>query len=237
MATNKIYMESNSTTGLAVVTEIIEGERPIVRLNRTLFHPRGGGQPADEGRLVVDVGCDSAAYAGEAYVYNVQRETARVLDVRHAEHDEIDHHVSSLAGLQRGATVLMAVDREVRRRHARLHTAGHVLADVAVRLAPHLQPRQAHHWPGEARVEFEGALSEPDTFALQLNARLAEAVAANLPVRVLGGHGGPRSVQVGDGASVGCGGTHIASTAELAGLSIRRVQAKKGVVRIGYDLI
>lgn len=109
MATEKLYLWSRDMRGEARITALLDGEKKIVRLARTLFHPQGGGQRADQGTI-----------AGRP-----------VLDVRHAPEDEVDHVVASLDGLNVGETVPLNVDAVRRHLHARLHSAGHLIADGA----------------------------------------------------------------------------------------------------------
>src|SRR5258705_12162998 len=114
MTTEKLYMWSPATSGEAAITALIDGERKIVRLSRTVFHPQGGGQRADRGMI-----------GGQP-----------VIDVRHAEGDEVDHVVASLDGLTVGATVPLEVNMARRHLHARLHSAGHLIADAGTMVAP-----------------------------------------------------------------------------------------------------
>ena len=214
MATEKRYMWSADTSATSRVTALIDlDDRRIVRVAATVFHPQGGGQRADAG-----------AIGGR-----------NVLDVRHAEDGEVDHMVESLAGLSVGQEVVLEVDRGVRRLHARLHTAGHLLADAGSLVASNLVGRAGHHWPNEARVEFDGSVVDADAFSRSLAAKLDELIADDLPVAVMGDAGSVRAIRI-CGAAVPCGGTHVASLGEIGRVAIRRVQMKGGRVRVGYGV-
>lgn len=214
MATEKLYLHSSALTGDAIVTGLIDGERKVVRLSRTLFHPQGGGQRADVGTI-----------GGVA-----------VLDVRHAEGGEVDHVVADFGALKLGSTVAISIDGAKRLLHARIHSAGHMIADAAVTAAPNLVAKSGHHWPAEGRVEFEGEVADTNAFVAALQAEVDRLIAADLPVAMLGDPNSSRQIQIGNGLAVGCGGTHVASLAQLEQVTIRKVQQKKGVLRVSYGV-
>ena len=210
--TVKRYLASADLTGAATITHVGDDGRPFVRLAETLFHPQGGGQKADRGTI-----------AGRA-----------VTHVAHADGGEVNHYLDSTDGLSVGDVVQLAVDAEWRQLNALWHTAGHLIAAVVEKLFPKLQGVAGHHWPGEGRVEFtpgDGASAEE--VAAKLPDALAEAVRADLPVRVIGDPFSSREVVVGDSRSVGCGGTHLTSVGELA-VIVTGVKAKGGKLRVSY---
>jgi Ser-tRNA(Ala) deacylase AlaX len=214
MPVEKTYLTSSALTGEAQITELIDGERKIVRLSCTVFHPQGGGQRADTGTIA-----DTA-----------------VIDVRHAEGGEVDHIVQSLEGLGVGQTIPLAVDAEKRNLHARLHSGGHLIADAALDVAPHLVARSGHHWPKEARVEFEGEVADTTAFTKALQAAVDQHIASNGPITMVGDPNTSRAVRVGSGVPVGCGGTHVATLGEIGAITIRKVQQKKGMLRVSYGV-
>lgn len=213
MATEKLYMWSRDLEADAVVTALIDGDRKIVRLSRTVFHAQGGGQRADTGTIA----------------------DRKVLDVRHAEGDEVDHVVDSFDGLAVGATVHLNVDSTKRLLHARLHSAGHLIADAGAMVAPQIVGKAGHHWPREARVEFAGAVDDIPAFTAALSAKLDELIAQNLPLTVLGDPTTVRRAKI-CGDEVPCGGTHVATLGEIGAIAIRKVQAKGGMLRVSYGL-
>jgi Ser-tRNA(Ala) deacylase AlaX len=214
MAAEKLYFVSPALTGEAQITELIDGERKIVRLSRTIFHPQGGGQRADTGAI----------------------SNAVVIDVRHAEGGEVDHVVQSLDGLTVGQSVQLAVDAEKRKLHARLHSGGHMIADAALDVASRLVAKAGHHWPREARVEFEGEVADTTAFATALQAVVDKLIATDSPITMVGDPNTSSAIRVGSGAPVGCGGTHVTSLAEIGAVTIRKVQQKKGILRVSYGV-
>jgi alanyl-tRNA synthetase len=213
MATEKLYLWSGDLRAEATITALVDGERKVVRLSRTVFHPQGGGQRADTG-----------AIGGQ-----------KVIDVRHAESDEVDHVVESLDGLAVGATVTAEVDAARRLLHARLHSAGHLIADAGAMIAPQIVGKAGHHWPREARVEFAGSVDDIPAFTAALSAKLDELVAQDLPLSVLGDPASARRVKI-CGDEVPCGGTHVAALAQIGPIAVRRVQAKGVMLRVSYGV-
>lgn len=211
--TIKTYLESAALTGTTVVTSLTDEPRPVVRLRETWFHPQGGGQRGDRGMIG----------------------SARVLDTRHGPDSEVDHFVDSLDGLATGQLVDIAVDAGHRRRGAVLHSGGHLIAQAMQSIRPSLRAVAGHHWENEARVEFEGEAEPDDALSAELEARLHDLIAADLPIRMSGDAQRSRAIRIGDFEPVGCGGTHAASTGELTGLRVTGVRKKNGRLRVSYD--
>ncbi len=211
--TVKRYLASADLTGTATITHVGNDGRPFVRLSETLFHPQGGGQKADRGTV-----------AGRA-----------VTHIAAADGGEVNHYLDSTDGLAVGDAVPLAVDAEWRQLNARWHTAGHLIAAVVEKLFPTLQGVAGHHWPGEGRVEFVPAdAANADELAARLPAVLADAVRADLPVRVVGDPFTDRKVVVGDSRLVGCSGTHLPSVGGLGAVRVTKVKAKDGKLRVSY---
>ena len=216
MTTTRSYLATDALTADVLLLSATPTDAGpwIVELDETLFHVKGGGQPSDAGQI------------GRASVLAVER----------TPHGAILHTITGDPGSSPGERVTIAVDAATRARHSRLHTAGHLLAAVAERELPWLRAVGAHHYPGEARVDLElhGAGGDAPT-PEHLERPLRVAVRGALPVSVSDPFG-YRLVQIGDFAPIGCGGTHVHSTAELGEVTIRSVRLKGKTVRIGYDV-
>ncbi|MGK9172536.1 alanyl-tRNA editing protein [Yokenella regensburgei] len=154
--TQRDYYTCDETDGEANVLRCVSAEDGgfNVELDATLFHPQGGGQPADKGWI------NEVAVLG---VFN--------------EGDSVWHRTS--APIEPGR-VSVRVDRELRRLHSRWHSAGHLIGYAGE--MHQLQPVKAHHWPGEGRITFTGASALPDGAALE--ALITGWVAENLPLNV-----------------------------------------------------
>ena len=207
--TERLYYTSDATECLArVVNCLSEAEgRYAIELDRTLFHPQGGGQPADRG-WIADLAVEGVVSRG----------------------DSVAHIVSQ--PLPPGE-VTIRIDAESRRLHARLHSAGHVLAQAGEQSG--WQPMKGHHWPGESRIIFavgaNGGLPE----ASALLEKVAAWQAENLPLQVAFADG-LRQVGFGDMQSYPCGGTHVASLSELGKIVINQVKMKKGQIIVSYTV-
>ena len=216
MPTRKAYLaEPQILTGEAIITQLIDGERPAVRLNQTYFHPQGGGQKGDRG------------FIGPA----------QVLDTKHAEGGEVDHLVSTFEGLAVGQIYPIQIDATSRRVNAVNHSAGHLIAAVVDPAFPEIKAVQGHHWPGEARVEFEGTVTD-DVIARVtafLQPALDKAIAEQWPVAILGDPFVNRSIQFGSAEQVPCGGTHVAHLGQIKNILVKSIKKKTDRLRIAYD--
>jgi alanyl-tRNA synthetase len=212
MTTTKLYLASDALTCTTTVTAVFDSDRgPVARFAATVCHPRGGGQ----------MGC-------AATVNGIS-----IIDVRHAEDGEVDHFLGA-SGLAIGEQVLIEVDPAIRAENARHHSAGHLIADAMAAVAPELTAVQGHHWPGEARVEFQAGTSLSEALTAKLQTRVDQMIESDIPFQIMGDPFQNRSLQIGNNPAVGCGGTHVKSSGALAGLVIRKAQFKKGVTRVSY---
>jgi misacylated tRNA(Ala) deacylase len=92
----------------ATVVSVKDGK--FVRLDQTIFYPRGGGQPHDTGKIIKGNEVYNVVYVGKFSG-----------DISH----EVDH-----AGLQAGDDVSCVLNWERRYKLMRSHTAAHVLAGL-----------------------------------------------------------------------------------------------------------
>ncbi|WP_313485298.1 alanyl-tRNA editing protein [Pseudescherichia sp.] len=207
--TERLYYTSDATQGVAKVLSCIEepdGRYAIV-LDKTLFHPQGGGQPADAGRIG-NVNIESVIQRGESVIHILP------------------------APLASGETTLH-VDAETRALHSRWHSAGHLIGYAAERHG--WQPVKAHHWPGEGKVTFiagEGA-DVPDSDMLL--ASIEAWISAGL-LRHVEFESDRRKVRFGDLPAYQCGGTHVPNLQNIDKLVIGSIKQKKGQLTISYLL-
>jgi alanyl-tRNA synthetase len=205
------YLDDDALSGVAEVVEVSDGERKVIRLRETWFHPQGGGQKADRGTI------------GPAQVLHVARND-----------DYVDHQVDDLAGIAVGAELPFAVDADWRRLNAAYHTAGHLIGSL-VETQGELIAVAGHQWPGEARVEFEGEAADLEALKRRLEEDLEQAIARAVPVRTVHAEGG-RAIQIGDWPAIPCGGTHLVSLAGLGPVRIDAVRRKGPRTRVSYSL-
>lgn len=123
--TQLLYFDADVLSEQASVLACTPGQDGhAVTLDRTLFHPQGGGQPSDVGHI------------GAAQVRKVLARDGAVV-----------HWVDRPVAL---GPVSLEVDAQTRQLHARLHSAGHLIGHAVAGLG--LSATRAHHWPGESRV-------------------------------------------------------------------------------------
>ena len=65
---------------------------------------------------------------------------------------------------------------------------------------------------------------------------LKEMHTTNLPIRASLDGEGRRSITIDRAAPVPCGGTHVAETAAIGRIDIRKIKIKAGRVRVSYDI-
>lgn len=207
-----------------------------VVLDRTVFHPQGGGQPADTGTL-------SAAGLSELKVsfVSLRKEDGAVL------HDCTTEKVVADAWAQAiGNKVACCVDGTVRRLAARLHSAGHLLDAAVTAVDPPLKwiPGKGFHFPDGPYVEYVlddnsrkidmKKTAEKDKVVNDIQTNLDRLVKAGGLVNVAL-KGGVRHVEMA-GEECPCGGTHVVDISEIGKVDVKKMQNKQGNIRISYQV-
>ncbi|MEZ1319154.1 alanyl-tRNA editing protein [Pseudomonas fluorescens] len=178
-----------------------------VELRATLFHPQGGGQPFDTGRI------------GDSQVLRVVQDPEHILHF-------VDRPVAP------GMTQIR-VDEPRRRFNTRMHSAGHLIGHFVQAMG--WMPIKAHHWPGEGRVQFKPTDSAQEVDARTIAFGLEQWIAHDLP-RLTSLREGAREIGFGDLPAYGCGGTHVRSLKELGHVTIASVSQKKGTLSVHYSV-
>ena len=199
-----------------------------VRLEASIFYPRGGGQAGDAGTLVL---ADSAALA---IADTVKGEGAEIVHVPAPGQEAL------LARLAPGDAVTARLDWERRHRHMRFHTATHLLCAVV----PH-QTNGCSITRDYARLDFD--MVEP-LDREHLERELARLVAEAHPVRTIWisdeeldakpelvrtmsvkpprGVGRVRLLEIEGVDLQPCGGTHVANTSEIGAVKVVKIEKK-----------
>jgi alanyl-tRNA synthetase len=203
----------------------------------TIFHPQGGGQPTDTG----------------FFIFNDKK---IAIDMVKKIDQEIRHYIDEDIDFRDSILVHMVINKDHRMLCAKLHTAGQLLSDI-VRLLPKNQLFiiKAHHFPQEACLEFEGEISNIDLFKQTVEEKINQVIQLAYPVKVYNfsieefekkfpekiykntDNGYVRLVKIGSFDFVPCGGTHVKNISEIGGVKIRKITSKKGITKIGYDII
>ncbi|CAM3299256.1 hypothetical protein BZK31_14035 [Pseudomonas floridensis] len=184
-----------------------------IALEDNIFHPQGGGQPSDCGWI------NDRAISGSRY------QDGQV--VLHVDTD----HVFTV-----GEKVECSVDAELRKRHAALHSGGHILNWVLGEMG--WVAKSGHHFPGESRVEFlagRGALPADEELKQKAELRINELISSSKPVKTWDAEG-MRYCQIEGFEAMQCAGTHIDATDRLVGFQIKALKLKKGVLRVSYEV-
>lgn len=228
-ATSQLYWEdtyqfNGDANVLAVNESSTDPTKWLIVLDRTIFHPQGGGQPSDRGIITAD-----------GISFKVSHVSAR-------KEDKVIEHLGEFLDGQRfeaGAVVTLAVDEDLRRLHARLHSAGHLL-DAALRNLgwTQLEPSKGYHFTDNPYVEYNGEVKEADRPGLidSLNGELIRMIAADVAVAVqYDAATGVRLVDVA-GVECPCGGTHVKKLGEIQRVKVTRIKKNKQTIRISYEL-
>ena len=171
-----------------------------VVLDKTVFHPQGGGQPSDIGNItlntdgVVDIAAPSISIQfAQAAAEGVVEHFGNFVSTDDPESLPAD----AVEQLFAGQVVSMSVDREVRLANAKCHSAGHLI-DVSVnrfndRLAAQYPgyylawlPTKGYHFKDGPYVEYKGKLEyslhpgtiAPTAPAMPVDADLIAAITA-----------------------------------------------------------
>jgi len=213
----------------AEVEVILAGEhdgRPFAVLSDTIFYPEGGGQPADRGTI-----------AGVA-----------VLDVQRAG-DSIRHTLERTVA---PGPARLELDWARRFDHMQQHTGQHLLSALAEdrfgwkTTAFHLGPNvsdvelDAPRLPAGPRQALEEAIAAEIRAARPVRAwRVSRPEFEGLAgVRTRGlpeGHAGEIRLVAIEGVDLNtCGGTHLASTAEIEALHLLATEPMRGGTRVSF---
>ncbi|WP_433512228.1 hypothetical protein ACQP2T_52160 [Nonomuraea sp. CA-143628] len=201
------------------------GERDGARwvaVEHCLFHPQGGGQPADRGWID---GREIAPFR--------DHDSGLVVAVASGE--------TALPAFSVGQPVEVRIDLPLRIAHAALHTAGHLIE--AAGRAQGWVLAASNHFPGQARIEFtaprpDARLETPEgreDATEALRTEVAKAIAQDLPVTWENDAEGRRIVHLAELHSAPCGGTHVHSLGDLADVVLPTLKVKKGRIRVSYS--
>ncbi|KAF3328972.1 alanine--tRNA ligase [Carex littledalei] len=244
-----MWATQSSATVLSVQED---GTRQAVILDATIFHPQGGGQPADTGVIVSTEG-------------DVDGEVRFLVeDVR--SKDGVVFHYGKFEGIQDqsksnfrgGKQVNLHVNEERRNLNSRLHSAGHLL-DICMRTVGlgHLEPSKGYHFPDGPFVEYKGTIPqhqlESKKYELNKEADALISVGGKVSASILpyevatewcGGalpnyisrDSTPRIVKFGEFEGCPCGGTHVSDISVVGSLKVTQIRTKKGVTKVSYSI-
>ncbi|KAL3505740.1 hypothetical protein ACH5RR_031122 [Cinchona calisaya] len=233
----------------SILLSSFQGEdgRQVLILDSTIFHPQGGGQPADTGVITS---------AGFKFVVQEVRSKDKI--VYHYGFFDNSENEALKKNLEKGAEVLLQVDAERRKLNSRLHSAGHLL-DVCMTNVGlgHLEPAKGYHFPDGPFVEYKGTAPQNELqnkqqhLELEANNLIAKGgkvFVATLPyneaAELCGGclpdyipkESSPRIVRLGENPGCPCGGTHVSDLSEILGIKVSQIRTKKRMTKVFYNV-
>lgn len=212
---NNIYL--SNTYQSEIETTVLEighdDEGHWVALKDNIFHPQGGGQPADT-----------------AWINNI------AVRIKKQSSGLIVGYLPDGVIFSQENNVIAKVDKEKRQRYAALHTAGHLLNWELRRFGWLAQ--KGHHFPDESRVEFSMMKGDVTPFA-ELDSQYIEDI-VNQSIRsgrtvTIKQQGDLRISYIDQTEEMPCGGTHVSSLDSIQCFSVKSMKFKKGTLRISYD--
>ena len=179
-----------------------------VQLAATPFHPQGGGQPSDIGKI-------------------------NAVSVKHVamQDKEIIHYCDQEIPLGKAYA---QVNLDKRQYFSRLHSAGHLIGHVMQAFG--WEPIKAQHWPEDSKVQFIKSEAAQDIDVASLQAICNQYISDNLQKFITQNANGYREINFGHLPAFACGGTHVESLAEIIEISIAEYKLKKGKLTTHYKI-
>lgn len=215
MRQNQIYLHDTYcfSSSSEIIASGLDEQGQWVACKDNIFHPQGGGQPADVG-WVEDIPIRVRKHTSGLVVFYPQFQLK--------------------AGKDQNLTLTLSANERLR--NAALHTSGHLLNWTMRRYG--WMASAGHHFPDESRVEFTSMGSEAvlsNNLPLQ---EIEESIAARLQN---GGQvktwqeGDSRWCLIADTEPMLCAGTHVNNLNRIVNFVIKSIKFKKGTLRISYD--
>lgn len=222
MTTRLYYTDARRLEFDATVVALADDARRVV-LDRSAFYPTSGGQPHDTGVL----------------------DGIRVLDVVD-EDERVVHLLEAPLRAAVGDRVAGMVDETRRRDHMQQHSGQHLLSAVFAELHG-ADTVSVHFGPESSLVELDvEAISREQLVAVEAraNAIVREArpvtvtfedAATAIGLRKSPSRAGTLRIVTIEGVDrSACGGTHVATTAEIGPLLLRRAERMRQRVRVEF---
>jgi len=236
--TNKVYLEDSYLSSLDASVLKIAQERSNVYmvLDRTIFHPRSGGQPSDVGTI-----------EGSGFRVDIRRAMLQSGTIVHF--GKVEAKVDT-------GPVRCKIDWANRYLLMRRHTAAHLLDHcLATQTGSHVETTDS--WLGDdpyvgyggnepSNLHLEGIEKLGNDFIRQgLNvgiktmdmADAASLIASAPNLARLPKSEKVRIVTIEGQIPIPCGGTHILNLKEIGGLKVQRVEPAEAGFRLHFEVI
>lgn len=219
-----------------VLKFVSEGSKGYIALDRTIFHPQGGGQPSDSGTIV--------GARGKMHVRKVMERGNVVIHWGKVEGEFFENE-----------TVKCELNWPERFYNMKLHTAGHIL-DYAIlqALGKPVATVSANHGQN-AYIEYEGNV--PRELKMDKVSEAANSIVySGRRVKTYFVRKGEVEKHVFNAPNIGripdlevyrvveiegvnampCGGTHVANTKEVGEIKINRIEEGSSTFKICYSV-
>jgi alanyl-tRNA synthetase len=240
--TERIYYDSSETCEFdSVIEDVVsasaEQPRPAIILRETAFYPTSGGQVHDTGWLTLPS-------AGGL------QDRLRVAEVADADDGRVVHYLEAPVRLPiAGSAVHGSIDIERRRDHMQQHTGQHVLSAAFVELAK-LPTVSFHMSEDYCSIDLATPALTPEQI-VAAEQRANQIVLENRPVQIryvsraeaenLGLRKLPpaerdrlRLVEIAEFDRSACGGTHVASSAQIGAILLRKAEKVRQGTRVEF---
>ena len=240
--TIKLYLDDFTLCECDANVVAVEGsmQECIITLDQTCYYPGGGGQPCDVGRITWR--------GGSMHVQKVRKDENGVVQ-----------HLGVVDGKPQlvGESVRCEVDKDTRRYHSRLHSAGH-LVDLAVeRSGYQWRPGRGAHFPNMSYVEYNGEFDATNTAIYQeaiqkhidtiiedggtvTSSRVSPDEARRrskyIPETILQKYELIHLATYNGVFDICCGGTHVHNVSEIGKVTITKVKKRDKAIRVSYTI-
>jgi misacylated tRNA(Ala) deacylase len=208
---------------------IVVADPAGIRLDRTVFYPRGGGQAGDRGALLLGDG-SSIAIA----------DTVKGEGAEEIVHVPAAGQEAALAALAAGQELVARIDWERRHRHMRFHTATHLLcaivphqtngcsitADYARLDFDMVEPLQREHLDRELARLVAGEHAVRTVWITEEELDAKPELVRTMSVQPPRGVGRIRLLEIEGVDLQPCGGTHVANTREIGAVRVVKIEKK-----------
>jgi len=236
MPTKLLYFsKAYQQTATAKVIQVLrDGPQTGIILDQTLFYPQGGGQPADQGSIIAELGN---------------------LAVSHVSYNggEVLHKGKLVGEVKEGETVTLEVFWPLRYQHMQQHTAGHIVDQAVKNVLPESKSIDGNHGISKKMyIEFSTEVSAVAVSKIQT--AVNEIVESAVPITSemvsyeelvrrqiklpfdLPKNKELRIVQIGKYPAMPDGGTQLSGTGESWPITIVGVDLKESSWRVIYSL-
>lgn len=228
--TERLYFKDSyeSQAQVNILASGTDETGPYVIFDKTLFHPQGGGQPSDEGSFSI--------HNIKFTVTKLVEEKGNLAPIKHYYQSE--QEASDL--IKEGEVANQEINLEKRKLFARLHSAGHLFANIVNSLYPEIDGTRGNHFPNQSFVVLSKENGKVENLTPQqkeeILAKILEIINQDIPVEILFDVDGNRSIKIGNFKEFPCGGTHVTKTSEIGTFVIRSTKREKNDIKIGYNV-